>query len=208
MFEEVKSRGYLGSYSNMQRVLARLGLTKRGARSSSSVLAPKLAKTEPTTTGDVLAETPATPRAVDPATGWLISPIVAAALRMKPRGQLTPAQTTKAAALKDASPDFVIMRGLAMRFRGILRSKNVKGLETWLNDAQRCGLFAIQRFVRTLRRDIETVKNGVTETWSNGQTEGQINRLKTLKRSMYGRAGAELLRARMSPLSSIAEHGK
>jgi transposase len=112
------------------------------------------------------------------------------------------------AALKDASPDFVIMRGLAMRFRGILRSKNVKGLETWLNDAQRCGLFAIQRFVRTLRRDIETVKNGVTETWSNGQTEGQINRLKTLKRSMYGRAGAELLRARMSPLSSIAEHGK
>jgi transposase len=48
----------------------------------------------------------------------------------------------------------------------------------------------------------------VTETWSNGQTEGQINRLKTLLRSMYGRAGAELLRARMLPLSSIAEHGK
>ena len=121
---------------------------------------------------------------------------------MKPRGQLTPAQAAKVAALKDASPDFVIMRGLAMRFRGILRSKNVKGLETWLNDAQRSGLFAIQRFVRTLRRDIEAVKNGVTETWSNGQTEGQINRLKTLKRSMYGRAGADLLRARMLPLSS------
>ena len=49
---------------------------------------------------------------------------------MKPRGQLTPAQAAKVAALKDASPDFVIMRGLAMRFRGILRSKNLKGLET------------------------------------------------------------------------------
>jgi hypothetical protein len=36
--------------------------------------------------------------------------------------------------------------------------------------------------------------------WSNGQTEGQINRLKTLKRAMYGRAGVELLRARMMPL--------
>nr|WP_043333333.1 ISL3 family transposase [Methylosinus sp. LW4] len=95
-----------------------------------------------------------------------------------------------------------------MRLRGIPRSKNVEGLETWLNDVQHSGPFAIQRFVRTLRRDIETVKNGVTEAWSNGQTEGQIKRLKTLKRSMYGRAGAELLRARMLPLSSMVEHGK
>ena len=39
-----------------------------------------------------------------------------------------------------------------------------------------------------------------SEPWSNGQTEGQINRLKTLKRAMYGRAGVELLCARMTPL--------
>jgi hypothetical protein len=48
-----------------------------------------------------------------------------------------------------------------------------------------------------VRRDLGTVTNALTEGWSNGQTEGQINRLKTLKRAMYGRAGAELLRARM-----------
>jgi transposase len=46
----------------------------------------------------------------------------------------------------------------------------------------------------------------VAEAWSNGQTEGQINRLKTLKRAMYGRAGAELLRARMMPLPTFMEH--
>ena len=46
----------------------------------------------------------------------------------------------------------------------------------------------MQRFVRTLRRDIDAARNAVTESWSNGQTEGQINRLKTLKRAMYGRA--------------------
>jgi transposase len=40
----------------------------------------------------------------------------------------------------------------------------------------------------------------MSEPWSNGQTEGQINRLKTPKRAMYGRAGVELLRARMMPL--------
>jgi len=84
--------------------------------------------------------------------------------------------------------------------RGILRSKKVSKLSAWLKAADRSGLYAIQRFARTLRRDIDAVRNAVTEPWSNGQTEGQINRLKTLKRAMYGRAGPELLRARMLPL--------
>ena len=44
------------------------------------------------------------------------------------------------------------------------------------------------------------------EPWSNGQTEGQINRLKTLKRAMYGRAGVDLLRARMRPLQERSLH--
>jgi transposase len=57
----------------------------------------------------------------------------------------------------------------------------------------------MQRIVRTLRQDIDAVRNAVTERWSNGQTEGQINRLKVLKREMYGRASVELLRARMLP---------
>jgi transposase len=55
----------------------------------------------------------------------------------------------------------------------------------------------MRRFATTLRHDIEAVQNAVTEPWSNGQTEGQINRLRTLKRSVYGRASIELLRARM-----------
>ena len=58
----------------------------------------------------------------------------------------------------------------------------------------------MQRFARTIRQDIEAVRNAASEPWSNGQTEGQINKLKTLKRAMYGRAGVELLRARMMPL--------
>lgn len=54
-------------------------------------------------------------------------------------------------------------------------------------------------FARTLNRDFDAVKNAIEMPWSNGQAEGQINRLKTLKRAMYGRAGPELLRARMLP---------
>jgi transposase len=58
----------------------------------------------------------------------------------------------------------------------------------------------MQRFARTLRRDIDAVRNAIAESRGNGQTEGQINRLKALKRATYGRAGPELLRTRMLPL--------
>jgi transposase len=98
------------------------------------------------------------------------------------------------------------MRQLAMRFRGLFRSKSAAKLDAWLDDAQHCGLYAMQRFVRTLRQDIDAVKNALTEHWSNDQTEGQINRLKVLKRAMYGRASAELLRARMLPIPPPSEH--
>jgi transposase len=64
----------------------------------------------------------------------------------------------------------------------------------------------MQRFARTLLGDLDAVRNGVTEPWSNGQTEGQISRLKTLKRAMYGRAGIDLLRARMLPFEAGGEH--
>ena len=70
-----------------------------------------------------------------------------------------------------------------------------------MDNAQRTGWYSLRRFVLFLRRDVEAVRNATSERWSNGQTEGQINRLKTLKRLMYGRAGVELLRARTLPLA-------
>ena len=136
----------------------------------------------------------------------LADPIVAASLCIKPRGLLTPGQARKIDALKSSSPDFTSMRQLAMRFRGILRSKDIQKFDVWLNDAQQSGIYAIHRFARTIRRDIDAVRNALTEGWTNGQTEGQINRLKTLKRAMYGRAGPKLLRARMLPLHLPIDH--
>jgi transposase len=66
----------------------------------------------------------------------------------------------------------------------------------------------MKRFAKQICRDIDAVRVAVTENWSNGQAEGQVNRLKTLKRSIYGRAGVDLLRARMLPLSMIDLHQK
>jgi transposase len=120
---------------------------------------------------------------------------------MKPTPMLTHSQAAKVAVLKKVSPSFVVMRRLAMRFRGLLRSADPGKLGSWLADARRSGVRALQQFVRTLSRDIESIKNAIVELWSSGQAEGQINRLKTLKRAMFGRAGIELLRARMLPLN-------
>jgi transposase len=64
----------------------------------------------------------------------------------------------------------------------------------------------MQRFARRVRQDIEAVTNALTLSWSSGQVEGQINRLKALKRSMFGRAGEELLRARMLPITALGYH--
>ena len=195
---EIKVRGYTGSFSHLERLLAKW----RRANDCKVVTSPPIH--EPRIAPTIMAAS----CAVDPTTGWSISPIVAASLCTKARGLLTPRQAAKVDVLKSASPDFTAMRRLAMRFRGILRSKDIQKFGVWLDDAQQSGIYAMQRFARTLRRDLDAVTNALTEGWSNGQTEGHINRLKTLKRAMYGRAGAELLRARMLPLHSPIQHGK
>jgi hypothetical protein len=105
---------------------------------------------------------------------------------IKPRRQMTERQIVNT--LKAASAAFTTIRHLAMRFRGLLRGGTGEKLDAWLHDARRSGICGMQRFASALRHDIEAVR----EAWSNGQTEGQINRLKTLKRSMYGRAGVDL----------------
>ena len=77
-------------------------------------------------------------------------------------------------------------------------------LHRWLARAQAKSIRSLQRFVKTLRKDLEAVEGAVTQVWSNGPVEGHINRLKTLRRQMYGRAGVDLLRARLLPLPPFA----
>lgn len=186
LLPEIKYLGYTGSLSQLERLLTQW----RHAGHAMVIDAPA-------------AETGILS---DPTTGQLVSPIVAAALCIKPRGLLTEPQAAKVNAFKTMSAEFATMRGLAMRFRGILRGTDTEKLDVWLHDADRTGLYGIRRFARSLRQDLAAVRNAITETWSNGQTEGQINRLKTLKRAMYGSAGVELLRARMLPIRPTELH--
>jgi transposase len=99
-----------------------------------------------------------------------------------------------------------LRRRLAIRFQSLLQRRDEKKLEPWLTDAKRCGIPAVMNFARTLMVDIQAVRNAVIEPWSNGQTEGQINRLKALKRAMYGWPSVALLCARMRPLREVEYH--
>jgi hypothetical protein len=186
LLPEIKCLGYTGSLSQLERLLTQWRHTDHAAVIDA-----------PDAKAGILT---------DPSTGLVVSPIVAAALCIKPRGLLTGPQTAKVDAFKSMSSAFATMRALAMRFRGILRGTDTAKLDVWLHDADRSGLYGIRRFARTLRQDLAAVRNAITEPWSNGQTEGQINRLKTLKRAMYGSAGVELLRARMLPIRPTEQH--
>lgn len=92
------------------------------------------------------------------------------------------------------------MQRLVMRFRGILRGDQPAPLHAWIDGAIETGIPSFMRFARKLHQHIDAVRNAIELPWSNGQADGQINRLKTLKCVMYGRAGPKLLRARMRPL--------
>jgi transposase len=86
---------------------------------------------------------------------------------------------------------------LAAGFAALVRKAADTPLADWLAAAERSGCVELRSFAVGLRQDEAAVTAAVTEPWSNGPVEGQVNRLRTIKRQMYGRAGFDLLRARV-----------
>ena len=86
--------------------------------------------------------------------------------------------------------------GASYLFQRLVRTRDRPALTAWLATAETCDLREFREFAAGLRRDYAAVEAAVTSAWSSGQVEGQITRLKLVKRSMYGRAGFPLLRQR------------
>ena len=84
---------------------------------------------------------------------------------------------------------------LSEQFRQLIKEKSAESLAKWCDDAEKVSAYT--GFVRGMRQDYATVEQAFCSVWSNGQTEGQVNRLKMLKRQGYGRASFDLLRQRM-----------
>jgi transposase len=86
---------------------------------------------------------------------------------------------------------------LAEELAGMIRRTSAAPLADWLGRAESSGVRELRAFAEGLRQDEAAVRAALTEDWSNGPVEGQVNRLKLIKRQMYGRAGFRLLRARV-----------
>jgi transposase len=93
---------------------------------------------------------------------------------------------------------------LAQEFVEMIRQRVAEMLDPWLNACQQSGVTNLQTFAEGIRKDYDAIRAALETTWSNGQTEGQVNRLKMVKRQMYGRAGLDLLRIRV--LYTSGEH--
>jgi transposase len=86
---------------------------------------------------------------------------------------------------------------LANELLAMTRGESKTTLADWLGRADVSASGSVQSFAETLRTDAVAVQTALSTSWSNGPVEGQVNRLKLIKRSMYGRAGLALLRARV-----------
>jgi transposase len=87
-----------------------------------------------------------------------------------------------------------VLYELGQQFQLLLRRREPAGLEPWLTTAMASSVPELHAFAVALHQDRDAVQAALREDWSNGQVEGQITRIKSIKRRMYGRANFDLLR--------------
>ncbi|EPT5620354.1 ISL3-like element ISEc38 family transposase, partial [Escherichia coli] len=102
----------------------------------------------------------------------------------------------------EKEPELKIAQQLALEFYRILKTQNKSQLSSWFTRVHESGSAEFRRVAAGMEADAAAICEAISSRWSNGVVEGHVNRLKMLKRQMYGRAGFELLRQRvMSPLA-------
>lgn len=82
-------------------------------------------------------------------------------------------------------------------FYEIIYSKHEEKLDAWLVKLEKFNIPELQTYVNGIRQDIVAVKNGIAMQYNNGLAEGSVNKLKVIKRIMYGRNSYELLKAKV-----------
>ena len=176
LFQEIQARGYTGSSRRVTASVSRIrqaqGIPPRrqGRRQTLPIVA------EP-------AVPPLTPRRAT----WLV---------LQRAAQRPEAEVQQLAQLRAQSAEVAEAIDLAQDFATLVRQRQPAQLDPWLQRATTSAQEALRRFATGLRDDYVAVKAGVTLPWSNGPVEGHINRLKMLKRQMFGRARLDLLHRR------------
>jgi transposase len=175
LLAEIRQQGYTGSYSNLRRFLApwRAELPRRPLK------------------GRVLGrrkEDGHTSKVTWKEMRWAV---------LCPPEHLNAEQRHLLQGFLPLHPQLTRARDLVDRFRTMLKEHDTAAFPAWLKDAAESDLAPFERLARSLDSDRSAVLAGVALPWSTGPVEGQITRVKLLKRIGYGRAGLALLRARI-----------
>ena len=116
---------------------------------------------------------------------------------MRKKDELSAEKRSLLEALLNDSKDFTRLYELTQQFWSIVSERKKERLGEWMVSAKESGIVELRYFVKSLQSDLAAVEAALTYTWSNGPVEGQNNRLKMIKRQMYGRANFDLLRLRV-----------
>jgi transposase len=125
-----------------------------------------------------------------------LTPRQATWLTLRPAERSTEQDHHQLVQLTAQAPELAEAVALAQDFAALVRQRQPTQLDSWLTRAATSALAPFRRFARGLREDYAAVTAAVTLPWSQGPIEGHINRLKMLKRQMFGRARLDLLARR------------
>lgn len=113
------------------------------------------------------------------------------------REQLDQEDQARLDQLLTVSTEVQTVHALVQSFLDMLRERKGQHLRTWMEEANQSDIAELKSFVAGIERDYDAVKAGLTLVWSQGPVEGAVNKIKTHKRLMYGRASFTLLRQKM-----------
>jgi transposase len=170
IWREICDHGYAGAYPSVYHYLIRLEV---------GALTPIGEKSSPRAT-----QRPLSPRHAT----WLL---------LRDKESLNAEDRALITELKRVCPDAAAAHPLGQDFLALLHERTDERFARWLDAAHQSGLPELERFATGLQRDEDAVRAALRMVYNNGQTEGQVNRLKVIKRVMYGRGNFDLLRQRV-----------
>ncbi|EKV02168.1 transposase family protein [Leptolyngbya sp. PCC 7375] len=182
LFKEIQQQGYSGTYETVARYTHTLRLSQPQSSPNPDSL-KDLPGRGPAPKATIKSQKPLSARRA----AWLV---------LQRPDTLTDKQKTLLERLTQRSELSETIR-LTQGFIDLVRQRLPKQLDSWLEKAKNSTVKAFQSFAKGIEDDYEAVKAGMTLDVSNGPVEGQNNRLKMLKRQMFGRAGLDLLAKRL-----------
>jgi transposase len=173
LFKEVTAQGFKGGYATVWRVVRRAALQSRPVNPDHLPVRLRQSSVDVPRVFDILQ--------------WL----------MGKKHTLTTDQTTLLQHWLDSSSAVKAGRDAAIEFTEILTRRQPDRLDAWIAKALASSVSTLKQFAKGIQADHDAVLAALQLPWSNAQLEGQVNRLKVIKRQMYGRAKFDLLKIRV-----------